>query len=85
MFVAGDITKDKEGESNFSSSKERNSIFQEKPEPSPLSSSLYYGGKEDMYVRSSSPHAPEAESDVSFLMPMNLYLVIKIAYQSFAC
>ncbi|KVI03637.1 uncharacterized protein LOC112512126 [Cynara cardunculus var. scolymus] len=33
---------------------ERRSIFQERVEPSPLSSSLYYGGQEDMYVCSSS-------------------------------
>nr|GEX28316.1 hypothetical protein [Tanacetum cinerariifolium] len=33
---------------------ERRSIFQERVEPSPLGSSLYYGGQEDMYVCSSS-------------------------------
>ncbi|MFS7903336.1 hypothetical protein Hanom_Chr01g00022871 [Helianthus anomalus] len=33
---------------------ERRSIFQESVEPSPLSSSLFYGGQEDMYVCSSS-------------------------------
>ncbi|KAI3667706.1 hypothetical protein L6452_42775 [Arctium lappa] len=33
---------------------ERRSVFQERVEPSPLSSSLYYGGQEDMYVCSSS-------------------------------
>ncbi|KAL8261743.1 hypothetical protein R6Q59_025792 [Mikania micrantha] len=31
----------------------RRSIFQERIEPCPLSSSIYYGGQEDMYVRSS--------------------------------
>ncbi|KAI3461558.1 hypothetical protein Pfo_018221 [Paulownia fortunei] len=53
--VQGEMIKDKEGESNFSPSKERNSIFQERSEPCPLSSSLYYGGQEDMYIHSSSP------------------------------
>ncbi|KAK9065840.1 hypothetical protein SSX86_015241 [Deinandra increscens subsp. villosa] len=33
---------------------ERRSIFQERIEPCPLSSSIYYGGQEDMYVRSST-------------------------------
>ncbi|XP_076957721.1 uncharacterized protein LOC143633272 [Bidens hawaiensis] len=35
-------------------SMERRSIFQERVVPTPLSSSLYYGGQEDMYVCSSS-------------------------------
>ncbi|KAH6814555.1 hypothetical protein C2S51_023573 [Perilla frutescens var. frutescens] len=61
--IQGDMIKDKEGESNFSSSKEMSSIFQEKPEPCPLSSSLYYGGKEDMYVKSSSPHTSGPHTD----------------------
>lgn len=76
LFMSGDMIKDKEGESNFSSSIEQNNIFQEKPEPSPLSSSLYYGGKEDMYFRSSSSRTSEPDTDVSFLMPMTLYLLI---------
>ncbi|XP_076914095.1 uncharacterized protein LOC143572974 [Bidens hawaiensis] len=33
---------------------ERRSIFQERIEPCPLSSSIYYGGQEDMYVHSST-------------------------------
>ncbi|KAJ9543453.1 hypothetical protein OSB04_023160 [Centaurea solstitialis] len=39
---------------------ERRSIFQERVEPSPLSSSLYYGGQEDMYVCSSSDHTSQS-------------------------
>nr|XP_043608920.1 uncharacterized protein LOC122580828 [Erigeron canadensis]XP_043608921.1 uncharacterized protein LOC122580828 [Erigeron canadensis] len=39
---------------------ERRSVFQERLEPSPLSSSLYYGGQEDMYVCSSSNTSSQA-------------------------
>ncbi|KAG6436216.1 hypothetical protein SASPL_101101 [Salvia splendens] len=53
--VRGDVIKGKEDESNCISSKEMNSIFQERSGPSPLSSSLYYGAKEDMYVNSPGP------------------------------
>ncbi|MFS7986928.1 hypothetical protein Hanom_Chr11g01016001 [Helianthus anomalus] len=41
---------------------ERRSIFQERVVPSPLSSSLYYGGQEDMYVCSSSGPASQSYS-----------------------
>ncbi|KAL7598797.1 uncharacterized protein LOC111907252 [Lactuca sativa] len=41
---------------------ERRSIFQERVEPSPLSSSLYYGGQEDMYVCSSSDPTSQSYS-----------------------
>ncbi|KAK9069128.1 hypothetical protein SSX86_013244 [Deinandra increscens subsp. villosa] len=41
---------------------ERRSIFQERVVPSPLSSSLYYGGQEDMYVCSSSGPASQPYS-----------------------
>ncbi|KAL1544209.1 hypothetical protein AAHA92_21090 [Salvia divinorum] len=61
--VRGDVIKGKEDESNFISSKEMNSIFQERPGPSPLSSSLYYGAKEDMYVNSSGPHTLGPNTD----------------------
>ncbi|KAI3750116.1 hypothetical protein L2E82_20741 [Cichorium intybus] len=33
---------------------DKRSIFQERIEPYPLSSSIYYGGQEDMYIRSSN-------------------------------
>ncbi|KAL8525659.1 hypothetical protein ACS0TY_015052 [Phlomoides rotata] len=56
LHAYGDTIKNKEDESIFIPSKKTNSVFQERPEPCPLSSSLYYGGKEDMYIRSSSPH-----------------------------
>ncbi|KAL8213874.1 hypothetical protein R6Q57_003323 [Mikania cordata] len=41
---------------------ERRSIFQERVVPSPLSSSLYYGGQEDMYVCSSSGSTAQSYS-----------------------
>ncbi|KAI3830035.1 hypothetical protein L1987_04167 [Smallanthus sonchifolius] len=41
---------------------ERRSIFQERVDPSPLSSSLYYGGQEDMYVCSSSDATSQSYS-----------------------
>ncbi|KAG6432894.1 hypothetical protein SASPL_104484 [Salvia splendens] len=63
VLIAGDVIKGKEDESNCISSKEMNSIFQERPGPSPLSSSLYYGAKEDMYVNSSGPHASGPKTD----------------------
>lgn len=66
LFFAGEMNKDREGESNFSSSKEMNSIFQEGSVPCPLSSSLYYGGQEDMYIQSSSPHTSGSYTNVSF-------------------
>lgn len=43
------VVKDSEG-----LIEERRSVFQERAEPSPLSSSLYYGGQEDMYVKTSN-------------------------------
>lgn len=46
---------------------ERRSIFQERVEPSPLSSSLYYGGQEDMYVCSSSDPTSQSYSKVSII------------------
>ncbi|XP_057772394.1 uncharacterized protein LOC130991976 [Salvia miltiorrhiza] len=61
--VQGNMIKGKENESNFVYSKEMDSIFQERPGPSPLSSSLYYGAKEDMYVNSSSPHTSRPDTD----------------------
>ncbi|CAK9147418.1 unnamed protein product [Ilex paraguariensis] len=48
------MTKNSEGASSCAYNKERSPIFQERVEPCPLSSSLYYGGQEDMYVQSSS-------------------------------
>ncbi|KAK3004568.1 hypothetical protein RJ639_019359 [Escallonia herrerae] len=54
------VAKSSEGASNSSFNKERSSIFQERVEPCPLSSSLYYGGQEDMYVRSSSAQTSQS-------------------------
>uniref|UniRef100_A0A5B6ZHP4 Uncharacterized protein n=1 Tax=Davidia involucrata TaxID=16924 RepID=A0A5B6ZHP4_DAVIN len=48
------IAKNSGGASNSIPKKERSSIFQERAQPCPLSSSLYYGGQEDMYIHSSS-------------------------------
>lgn len=48
------LAKNNEDASHCVSNKERSSIFQERAEPCPLSSSLYYGGQEDMYVQSSN-------------------------------
>ncbi|XAR60661.1 hypothetical protein NMG60_11034124 [Bertholletia excelsa] len=45
-----------------SMTKERKSIFEGSVEPCPLSSSLYYGGQEDMYVNSSGTQTPSANS-----------------------
>ncbi|KAL3518130.1 hypothetical protein ACH5RR_020719 [Cinchona calisaya] len=52
-----DLAKKNEGASHCLSNKERSSIFQERAEPCPLSSSLYYGGQEDMYMQSSNPQS----------------------------
>ncbi|KAK2999062.1 hypothetical protein RJ639_022702 [Escallonia herrerae] len=54
------VARSSEGASNSSFNKERSSIFQERVEPCPLSSSLYYGGQEDMYVRSSSDQTSQS-------------------------
>ncbi|KAI3760516.1 hypothetical protein L1987_50911 [Smallanthus sonchifolius] len=48
---------------------ERRSIFQERIEPCPLSSSIYYGGQEDMYVRSSTDLT--SKSYTKFLIEKN--------------
>ncbi|GFS39211.1 hypothetical protein Acr_00g0061650 [Actinidia rufa] len=48
-----EVIEKTEGESNIMTHKEMK-IFQERAEPCPLSSSLYYGGPEDMYIHSSS-------------------------------
>ncbi|XP_071934616.1 uncharacterized protein [Coffea arabica] len=48
------LAKNNKDESHCMSNKKRSSIFQERAEPCPLSSSLYYGGQEDMYVQSSN-------------------------------
>ncbi|CAL5424476.1 unnamed protein product [Camellia sinensis] len=48
------IAKKSEGAGNSIANKERTSVVQESVEHCPLSSSLYYGGQEDMYIRSSS-------------------------------
>ncbi|KAL2488968.1 Encodes a protein involved in salt tolerance [Forsythia ovata] len=52
--IHGNMIKNKETVTNCVSNKERSSIFQERAEPCPLSSSIYYGGQEDMYYQSSS-------------------------------
>ncbi|KAF7152092.1 hypothetical protein RHSIM_Rhsim01G0233300 [Rhododendron simsii] len=56
-----EITADKSCITN----KEKKSIFLERVETSPLSSSLYYGGQEDMYVCSSSTKSSGAYPFVS--------------------
>lgn len=46
--------------------KEKKSTFQQRSEhPCPLSSSIYYGSQEDMYVKSSSAQASESYPTVS--------------------
>jgi hypothetical protein len=44
----------KQGPADTITNKKKNSIFQESVEPCPLSSSLCYGGPEDMYIKSST-------------------------------
>ncbi|PHT46728.1 hypothetical protein CQW23_15886 [Capsicum baccatum] len=48
----GGATKYREGGGHFTPSKEHESLFQYRGE-CPLSSSLFYGGQEDMYIKSS--------------------------------
>lgn len=53
--VTADIIADKNEDTKSSIiNKEKKSIFLERVETCPLSSSLYYGGQEDMYISSSS-------------------------------
>ncbi|XAR58949.1 hypothetical protein NMG60_11014543 [Bertholletia excelsa] len=49
-----EVPKSSEGKCNIISDKERSTIFQQRAEPSPLSSSIHYGGREDMYIRSTA-------------------------------
>ncbi|KAI8573957.1 hypothetical protein RHMOL_Rhmol01G0316400 [Rhododendron molle] len=59
--LTAEITADKnEGPKSCITNKEKKSIFLERVETSPLSSSLYYGGQEDMYICSSSPKSSSA-------------------------
>ncbi|XP_060175128.1 uncharacterized protein LOC132605877 isoform X1 [Lycium barbarum] len=48
-----DVTKNREGAGHCTSSKEHESLFQDQVEPCPLSSAIFYGGQEDMYIKSS--------------------------------
>ncbi|XP_058197664.1 uncharacterized protein LOC131313393 [Rhododendron vialii] len=50
----GNLRSTKQGTAENITSKKRNSIFQESVEPCSLSSSLCYGGPEDMYINSST-------------------------------
>ncbi|KAI8523701.1 hypothetical protein RHMOL_Rhmol13G0093200 [Rhododendron molle] len=50
----GNSWSTKQGTAENITSKKRNSIFQENVEPCSLSSSLCYGGPEDMYINSST-------------------------------
>ncbi|WMV35934.1 hypothetical protein MTR67_029319 [Solanum verrucosum] len=50
------VTKNKQGAGHCRSSKEHESLFQDRGETCPLSSSLLYGGQEDMYIKSSDAH-----------------------------
>ncbi|XP_059626558.1 uncharacterized protein LOC132269394 [Cornus florida] len=55
------MAKNGEGASNSLPNKDRSLNFQERLEPCPLSSSIYYGGLEDMYVLSSSSQIPGSQ------------------------
>lgn len=55
-----DATRNREGGGHCTSSKEHESLFQDRGE-CPLSSSLFYGGQEDMYIKSS-----DAQKTVSY-------------------
>lgn len=59
------MIKKKEDVTNHISNKGRHSIFQERAEPCPLSSSIYYGGLEDMYIQSSSAQISQSYPNVS--------------------
>lgn len=59
------MIKNKEDVTNHISNKGRRSIFQERAEPCPLSSSIYYGGLEDMYIQSSSAQISQSYPNVS--------------------
>ncbi|KAI5675085.1 hypothetical protein M9H77_06035 [Catharanthus roseus] len=61
--TTGDLSMNREDASYSTSSKEKSSIFQERAEPCPLSSSLYYGGQEDMYMKSSNPQTLASRPD----------------------
>ncbi|KAL3336132.1 hypothetical protein AABB24_032057 [Solanum stoloniferum] len=50
------VTKNKQGAGHCRSIKEHESLFQDRGETCPLSSSLLYGGQEDMYIKSSDAH-----------------------------
>lgn len=63
----------REDASYSTSSKEKSSIFQERAEPCPLSSSLYYGGQEDMYMKSSNPQTLASRPDVSSITRKALF------------
>lgn len=67
---ADNVVKDSEG-----LIKERRSVFQERAEPSPLSSSLYYGGQEDMYVKTSNAQTSGSYPLVSLIFRRNLISV----------
>ncbi|KAA8543813.1 hypothetical protein F0562_022010 [Nyssa sinensis] len=58
------VVKNREGVSNSTPKKESSSMFQERVDTCPLSSSLYYGGQEDMYIHSSSTQS--SGSDPTF-------------------
>lgn len=64
---------------DVSKNKERSSIFQERAEPCPLSSSIHYGGQEeDMYMKSSKLGS---QPDVSSIQNC-FFLKININYQT---
>ncbi|CAI9106865.1 OLC1v1006102C1 [Oldenlandia corymbosa var. corymbosa] len=62
-----DRSSDKVGSSQCETSKERNSAFLDRPEPCSLSSSLVYGGAEDVYTQPSNAQSrgsyPESKKD----------------------
>lgn len=59
------MTKNKQGAGHCRSSKEHESLFQDRGETCPLSSSLLYGGQEDMYIKSSDAHKTLSYTSVS--------------------
>lgn len=61
--ITEDANGNKDGTNYCPSNKEGNSIFQERSGPCPLSSSLYYGGQEDMYVLCSNVKNMESHHD----------------------
>ena len=67
LWAAENVTTNTASANSGLMNMERRSIFQERVEPSPLGSSLYYGGQEDMYVCSSSNSTSQPYHKVSII------------------